>query len=240
MLLRGRSGPMTVCRTRYVVECGRITCHAADARRTWLIPTLGVTAPTMRQLARLTLAFALMALLASCAIQKERTFDMPLNTTPVWQLVYRHDTDGKPLAGSKSELIGAIRRGAPIRFAWGFKVQRDGRTITVEHVAEPVFLSVINESDIVVHLPEHIAQRAYGETVGAMFDNPAVMWRGLMTSQGVFDAVWVNRATGEQVRRHQQRVGLAWFALQAKDPAAREPALELAVPGGVVRVEPPK
>lgn len=186
--------------------------------------------------ARFALTILLLACLIGCSMPSKRTSD----TGHTWQFVYRHDADGKLLAGTKSELIAAVRRGAPIRFAWGFKVQRDGRTVAVEHVAEPVFLSVINESDVVVHLPEHIAQRAYGDTAGALFDNPAVMWRGLMTSDGVFDAVWVNRATGEQVRRHSQRVGLAWFALQAKDPSAREPALELAVPGGVRVVEPPK
>ena len=89
-------------------------------------------------------------------------------------------------------------------------------------------------------LPEHIAQRAYADVAGVSFDNPAVMWRGLMTTQGVFDAVWVNRATGEQVRRHPQRVGLTWFAFQPIEPSARQPGLELAVPGGVRRADPPK
>lgn len=188
----------------------------------------------MSTIVRLTLGPVLLACAAGCS----QPVTPPVDTADAWQLVYRHDADGNALAGSKDELLSAIRRGAPIRFAWGFRIDRDGRPLSVEHVAEPVFLSVINETDVVVQLPEHIAQRAYADTSGALFGDPAVMWRGLMTSEGVFDAVWVNRATGEQVRRHAQRVGLAWFALQARDPAARPPALELAVPGGVRVVEP--
>lgn len=155
----------------------------------------------------------------------------------VWMLVYRHDADGNPISGSKQELLDAVRRGAPIRFAWGFSIERDGGTLTVEHAAEPVFLSIIDGAEVVVQLPEHIAQAAYHDASSALFDDPAVMWRGLMTTQGVFNAVWVNRATGEEMRRHAQRAGLAWFAFQAADPDARQPPLELAVPGGVRRAE---
>jgi len=39
--------------------------------------------------------------------------------TPSWRLVYRHDRDGKRLVGSKEALFAAVRRGAPIRLAWG-------------------------------------------------------------------------------------------------------------------------
>jgi hypothetical protein len=159
----------------------------------------------------------------------------PVADRSSWHLVYRHAPDGEPVAGSKSELLAAVRRGAPIRFAWGVKLEREDRIASVEHVAEPVFLSIVDGSEVVVQLPEHIAQRAYGDLGGAAFDDPAVMWRGLMTTQGVFDAVWVNRATGETVRRAPQRVGLAWFAFQPDDPASRAPPLELAVPGGVQR-----
>lgn len=180
------------------------------------------------------------ASLAACSAPAPNEPETPLDRTPVWQFVYRHDADGRQIAGDKAELLAAIRRGAPVRFAWGLRTTpNDGRPISIEHVAEPVFLTIVNEANVVVHLPEHIAQRAYGDLPGAAFDNPAVMWRGLMTTEGVFDAVWVNRATGAEVRRHSQRVGLSWFALQARLPAAREPVLELAVPGGVRRADTP-
>jgi hypothetical protein len=182
---------------------------------------------------RSTLGTIFVVALAACATPHPKDTTQEAASVPAWQLVYRHDADGKPIAGTKQELLEAIRRGSPIRFAWGFKVERDNGLLSVEHVAEPVFLSIINQSDVVVHLPEHIAQESYGNLSRALFDNPAVMWRGLMTTQGTFDAVWVNRATGDQVRRHSQRVGLSWFAFQPLARGAQQAPLEIAVHGGV-------
>ncbi len=155
---------------------------------------------------------------------------------PGWKLVYRHAADGNPIAGSKAELLSAVRSGAPIRFACGTMIERDGTVLSVEHSAEPVFLTIVNGAEVVVQLPEHIAQRSCVDPVNPGFDDPAVMWRGLMSTNGTFDAVWVNRATGVEIRRYLQRVGLAWFGLKAGTPAAQAP-LELAVPGGVRRAE---
>ena len=146
----------------------------------------------------------LASVLAGCS-------QLPMNapaSNATWHLIYRHDADGRPISGSKSELLAAVRRGAPIRFAWGVLIEREGQRLSVEHVAEPIFLSIVNDTEVVVQLPEHIAQRAYADMSGASFEDPAVMWRGLMTTEGTFDAVWVNRATGQQVRRQPQRVGL--------------------------------
>lgn len=157
-------------------------------------------------------------------------------TAPAWNLVYRHDGDGNPIAGSRAQLLAAIRSGSPIRFAWGVKVERGDEVLSVEHSAEPVFLTIVNGTEVVVQLPEHIAQRSYVDAVDPGFSDPAVMWRGLMSTNGTFDAVWVNRATGVEVRRSPQRVGLAWFALVPGGPHAQAP-LELAIPGGVRRAE---
>lgn len=151
---------------------------------------------------------------------------------PGWMLVYRHDADGNPVVGSKADLLAAIRSGSPIRLAWGMKIERDGTVLSVEHSAEPVFLTIVNDEEVVVQLPEHIAQESYVDPVNPVFADPAVMWRGLMSTNGTFDAVWVNRATGVEVRRHPQRVGLAWFALQSGASDPQHP-LELATPGGV-------
>lgn len=152
--------------------------------------------------------------------------------SPTWRLVYRHDADGGHLSGSKADLLAAIRAGAPVRIAWGVSVERDGRSLSVEHSADPVFLSIVNQSEVVVQLPEHIAQRSYVDDVSPGFDSPAVMWRGLMSTNGTFDAVWVDRATGTEVRRSSQKAGLAWFAWRS-DGEDAQASLELAVPGGV-------
>jgi hypothetical protein len=60
------------------------------------------------------------------------------------------------------------------------------------------------------------------------------MWRGLMGTDGSFDAVYVDRATGREVRRLPLRAGIAWFVL-APEPVCAQAPLVLAEAGGVRR-----
>ncbi len=146
-------------------------------------------------------------------------------------VLYRHSADGEPIAGAKEELIAAVSAGLPIQIGWGFARERDDARIALEHLAAPIFISVLGEDEVVAQLPEHIAQRSYWDADGPYFDDPAVMWRGLMTTKGAFDAVWVNRATGDVVRRWPQRAALTWYA-PARAPRSTP---SLATPGGVTR-----
>lgn len=161
--------------------------------------------------------------------------------TPAWRLVYRHDAEGRPMAGAKSDLFAAIRRGDPIRLAWGMGVTtKAGKRVSVEHSADPAFLTIAGGADVVVQIPEHIAQAGYAEEAGAGYGEPGVMWRGLFSTTGRFDAVWVDRGTGKEVRRMPQKAAIAWLAF-APDPACdtRKP-LDLAIEGGVALREGPK
>lgn len=159
---------------------------------------------------------------------------------PEWRLVYRHDSGGNPISGTKQSLLDAIRRGAPVRFAWGFSGTQPNGPVSVEHSAEPVFLTIMQGEHVFVQLPEHIAQLSYARPEGARFESASVMWRGLMGTDGTFDAVYVDRATGREVRRLPQRVGLAWFAQVPPSGCAAAAPLDLAVPGGVRAVAPPQ
>ena len=152
---------------------------------------------------------------------------------PDWRLVYRHDADGKPVAGSKQDLLDAIRQGRALRLAWGFAATSAGNQVTVEHTSDPIFLTIKRGEHVFVQLPEHIAQTSYAEPEGARFESAPVMWRGLMGTDGTFDAVYVDRATGKEVQRHPQRAGLAWFAMLPAPGCPMRAPLELAVPGGV-------
>ena len=158
---------------------------------------------------------------------------------PQWRLVYRHDADGRPFAGTKDALLDAVRRGAALRFAWGFSGQSAGQPVSVEHVAEPVFVSIMKGDHVFVQLPEHIGQASYTDPAKARFDQPSVMWRGLMGTDGTFDAVMIDRATGKEVRRLPQRAGLAWFAELPPPGCPAQAPLQLAVPGGVRSERPP-
>ena len=154
---------------------------------------------------------------------------------PQWRLVYRHDADGRAIAGTRQALLDAVRRGAALRIAWGFSQVSDGQEVSAEHVAEPVFVTIMKGEHVFAQLPEHIGQESYVDPARARFDQPSVMWRGLMGSDGSFDAVLVDRATGKEVRRLPQRAGLAWFAQSPAPGCESQEPLKLAVPGGARR-----
>ncbi|MGH8252238.1 MAG: hypothetical protein ACREVI_16365 [Steroidobacteraceae bacterium] len=159
----------------------------------------------------------------------------PRSCSAEWRLAYRHDADGRLLAGSRQALVDAVRRGAPLRLAWGFATGPGKQAVTVEHAAEPVFVTVMNGEQVFAQLPEHIGQASYSDPSAARFDRPSVMWRGLLGTDGSFDAVFVDRATGEVVRRFPQRAGVAWFAALPPPGCDAQAPLRLAVPGGVRR-----
>lgn len=152
-----------------------------------------------------------------------------------WRLAYHHDADGKRITGSKARLSEAVRRGRPFRLAWGFQSERE-TTISIQHVAEPVFITV-SGGEVSAQLPEHVQQQSYADPDRARFDTASVLWRGLMSTTGTFDAVWVDRASGEEVRRYPQRAAIAWYVLGPAPTCETEAAVEIAVPGGVRRAE---
>jgi hypothetical protein len=161
--------------------------------------------------------------------------------TPAWRLMYRHDADGRPIAGSKEALFTALRRGDPVRVAWGGAFRgRDGAPLSVEHSADPVFVSIAGGREVIAQIPEHVAQAGYQDEAVATYENGGVLWRGLFSTTGRFDAIWVDRGTGKEVRRFPQRAAVAWLAFAPEPRCDSRPVLDLATPGGVRRADPPK
>ncbi|MGF1606612.1 MAG: hypothetical protein ACFB22_09765 [Rhodothalassiaceae bacterium] len=132
---------------------------------------------------------------------------------PAWRPVYVNGPDGETLSGDKQMLFAAIRAGQPIRVGWGLSRGADA----VEHIAEPVFLSITDDAHVVAQLPEHVVQRGYWHADQAFFEDGAVLWRGVISTTGSFDAVWVDRGSGQTVRRMPQRARVTWFVDQVPD-----------------------
>lgn len=151
-----------------------------------------------------------------------------------WRLAYHHENDGRPISGSKEDLFNAVRRGYPIRLAWGSESQKDQAKISVEHSADPVFLTIMNQKELVVQIAEHIGQTSYWDPANAKFDKPQVLWRGMFSTTGEFDAVFVDRATGETVKRIPQRARIAWYVYSPPVGCEASQVLKLAVPEGVI------
>ncbi len=156
-----------------------------------------------------------------------------LDQEPVrsWKVAYRTDIDGKSTDGSPQKVLNALRSGGQIRVGWGFSKQHNGSDLKIEHAVTPVFITAINERHFVAQLPEHIAQKSYADINQAKFETANVMWRGLLTSQGDFDAIWVDRSTGQEMRRFPQRAAVTWFVQQSDVETAKT----LAVKRGVIK-----
>jgi len=137
---------------------------------------------------------------------------------PEWRLALKHDRDGVVSAGSVDELIAAVRRGCDIRVAWGARRAADP-TQTIEHIADPVWVSVRNSETVEVQIGEFLinlsvlgepaAEHPRRERFGGT--EKAVMWRANFKTDGTFDAVWYDAATGEFITRVPQRHRANWF-----------------------------
>lgn len=152
---------------------------------------------------------------------------------PSWRVIYSHDADGRPTSGTKQALIDTVRRGYPLRMAWGVSLKsRDGRTRSVEQSADAAIVTIASTTDVVAQSHEHLAQSSYFDADQARFAPDSGLWRGLFSTTGRFEAVFTSRDGGKLLRRVQLQAAVGWFAF-APDPNCdtRRP-LDLAVEGG--------
>ncbi|MBX2821778.1 MAG: hypothetical protein KTR29_18920 [Rhodothermaceae bacterium] len=135
-----------------------------------------------------------------------------------WHLALKHDSQGVVQEGGINELISAVRLGCNIRVAWGARRRADS-TRTIEHIANPVWVSIRDGQSVEVQLDdfminlsvlgnppeEHPEREPYGGT------ERAVMWRANLKTDGSFDAVWYDAANGEFITRVPQQHPMSWF-----------------------------
>ena len=148
-------------------------------------------------------------LLASCQAQ----------TSPSWHLMLSHDSEGQVQSGSIENIVNAVRSGCQLRIAWGARRAADPSQ-TIEHIAEPKWVSVRNGNNVEVQLDdflinhsvlgepeeEHANRERFGGT------SKTVMWRANLKTDGSFDAVWYSPQTGELITRIPQQHKMKWFA----------------------------
>jgi hypothetical protein len=166
-------------------------------------------APTIIIIRRAAAA-ALLALAPSTSLEAQNRAP----TAPAWRIVYKHDGEGRPIGGSKQALIDAVRAGQEVRVAWGVRDPRDS-TRSVEHTALSVFTTVVNGNEVFVQVAEHVAVADYWERESQDVGDPRVSWVGTLGTTGRFNAVWYNRATGEEARRLPQRATITWMVTPA-------------------------
>jgi len=135
----------------------------------------------------------------------------PNNQNSNYQIIYKNDKEGNTLLGSKSELINVIRGGGSIKIGWGVK----GKSHTIEHLSEPIWLAVLDETEVIAHLDGQILSKVDWENLTANYSDSTRLnqeWRVVITTKGEFDAVWYDRNVGKIIRRSPQNHTLTWFA----------------------------
>ena len=145
-----------------------------------------------------------------------------------WQLVFRNDAAGKTLIGDKNELLEAVRNGYPIRMGWGIRRSSD-TTKSVEHVADAVFLTIANETEVFAQTVQIIGQ-------APDLNNPDLKmrfreqnkWVKMAGTNGYSTSLMINYLQDTLVNYGQDRTaGTSWYVNYGIMPPLERPASPL-------------
>lgn len=150
--------------------------------------------------------------LMTLAILLTTSCSTPSASQSSWQVAYKHDKSGKPLEGSKEQLFAAIRAGKTVRIGWGW--HNDSRDLNIEHLADPIWLAIIDQKEVIAHLPAQVLSGIDWDTSTASYETEALLdqeWRVVINTTGAFDAVWYDRKERKRSRRSPQQHTITWF-----------------------------
>ncbi len=136
-----------------------------------------------------------------------------------WHMLLSHDRTGQIEAGSKLQVINAVRNGCRLRVAWGSR--RTSHPISsIEHVSEVSWISVRNQEFIKAQIGGLITNL---EALGNFSENhprlerfggteQVVEWWATLSTDGSFDAVWFAPHSGQFIARIPQRHPMKWYS----------------------------
>ena len=146
--------------------------------------------------------FVIFVLLLSCN---------PRNSSTDFEVVFKSNKEGETLSGSKKALLQHIRGGSDIKIGWGSK----GKNHTIEHLSTPIWISLLDESEVIVHLDPQVLSKIDWENLSANYAESKLLqqeWRVVITTKGEFDAVWYDRKEDTIIRHYPQRHVMTWYA----------------------------
>ncbi len=149
---------------------------------------------------RIFIAFSII-LMVSCYSEKSDSD---------FKITYKNDNEGNSIIGSKEELINHVRGGATIKIGWGSK----GKTHSIEHLSEPIWIAVLDESEVIAHLDAQVLSKIDWVSLSANYADSTLLnqeWRVVITTKGEFDAVWYDRKNNEILKRRPQNHVITWF-----------------------------
>ncbi len=128
-----------------------------------------------------------------------------------WASVYSHDENGNPTSGEINKLLEGLRKGYSAKIGWAWTRQIGDSTVTLEHFAEPIFVTIIQSKNVSAVINPHPLLKSYIDISKQQFDNPKNIWQCVLTTQGTFNAVVYDQTTGGVVRDWPQRQKMTWY-----------------------------
>jgi hypothetical protein len=140
-----------------------------------------------------------------------------------WRFVFANDGHGKDLQGSREALLAAIRKGSPVRVGWS--ESSSSESWSVEEFSDAGFTNIMGGRDVVAQLDPALIQTNYVDATKAGLRSPALEWHALMSTDGRFEAVMVDRETGKTARRLVQRTRMNWYVFAPPPDCDRREAI---------------
>jgi hypothetical protein len=135
----------------------------------------------------------------------------PKGKTAGWTAVYSHDEMGIASSGSIEKLFEGLRKGYSLKISWHWTKQIGDSMVTLEHFAEPIFVTIIQKKYVSAIINPHPLLKSYIDISKQEFDNPGNLWQCILTTQGTFNAMVYKSTTGEKIKDWPQRHKMTWY-----------------------------
>lgn len=139
---------------------------------------------------------------------------VPVQAQPTqngWTAVYANDENGIGTRGNINDLLEGMRKGYSLKVGWSWTRVLGDSTVTLEHFAEPIFSTIIQEKHVSVVIPAHPMLKSYLDISKQEFDKPDAIWQCVLTTQGAFNAMVYSQTKGELLRNWPQKHKMTWY-----------------------------
>ena len=82
---------------------------------------------------------------------------------------------------------------------------------SVEEFSDAGFTNIMGKRDVVAKLDPALIQTNYVDATRAGLRSPALEWHAIISTDGRFEAVMIDRETGQTTRRLVQRTRVNWY-----------------------------
>ena len=164
----------------------------------------------MKQIYNILYSLCILGIFSSCNQVTQDSGNKEVSTYG-WKSVYKNDENGNRLSGNIDSLIAGIRNGYDVRVGWGWEKELADSILRVEHMAESLFLTAIQEKDVSAIIDAHPLLQSYIDADNQSFGEGGHIWQCVLTTKGTFNAQVHNRSTGELMKDWPQRHKMTWF-----------------------------